>query len=90
MSLEIIGMIGAAPEKNVSSKSQVSVIGSGIDGDPVINFAKANMTTNFADSDGWNENGPIGIHLLAPPIFGVNRTRNNNIIYKIYKWYAYS
>ena len=52
MSLEIIGMIGAAPEKTVSSKSQVSVIGSGFDGDHVINFAKANMTTNFADSDG--------------------------------------
>ena len=47
MSLEIIGMIGAAPEKNVSSKSQVSVIGSGIDGDHVINFAKAHDDSGF-------------------------------------------
>ena len=47
MSLEIIGMIGAAPEKNVSSKSQVSVIGSGIDGDHIIDFAKAHDDSGF-------------------------------------------
>ena len=48
MSLEIIGMIGAAPEKNVSSKSQVSVIGSGIDGDHIIDFA------NVLDDSGFD------------------------------------
>jgi alkanesulfonate monooxygenase len=47
MSVEIVGMIGAAPDKKSSSTSQVGVIGSGIDGDYIANFAQAHDNSGF-------------------------------------------
>ena len=45
MSVEIIGMIGA--EKGTSSKNQVSVIGSGVSRDHIVEFAKAHENSGF-------------------------------------------
>ena len=45
MSVEIIGMIGA--EKGTSNKNQVSVIGSGVSKEHIVNFAKAHEDSGF-------------------------------------------